>query len=181
MTTVYAFEAGSLADRCLRLLAMNHEDEYAVQDLAGKFNVHLNAIRGVLRNPVAQGLVSYSAAADVPCYQATAELLQLLPASPATLATSGLPAPRSNKRARTPLPDLDKVQIKHDVPIPPPGRGDLGKTSVYGEIWSRMKPGSCVELPDRQALALMAYVKKHKQTAVIRKLGDGTRGVWRQA
>jgi hypothetical protein len=181
MPTPYAFEAGSLADRCLRLLAMNHEDEYAVQDLAGKFNVHLNAIRGVLRNPVAQGLISYSADADVPCYQATPQLLQLLPPAPAASAVFAAAAPSAGKRARTPLPELDKVQIKHDVPIPPPGRGDLGKTSVYGEIWARMKPGSCVELPDRQALALMAYVKKHKQSAVIRKLGAGTRGVWRQA
>ena len=182
--TTYVFEPGSLADRCLQLLAINAEDDFAPADLASKFDTSSGHVSVAMRLPVAQGLATYlrnTKEGGIKCYQATPLLLQLLKKTPTTLVTSAAPAPRTGKRARTPLPELDKLQIRHDVPVPPPGRGDLGKKSVYAEIWERMKPGSSVVLPDRQALALMAYVKKHKQQAVVRKLDPGTRGVWRQA
>ena len=181
--TTYVFEPGTLADRCLQLLANNPDDDYAPTDLGTKFDTTSGHVSVAMRTPVAQGLATYASAGEgsLKCYQATPLLLQLLKKAPTLPIPSAAAAPRTGKRTRTPLPELDKLQIRHDVPVPPPGRGDLGKKSVYAEIWERMKPGSSVVLPDRQALALMAFVNKHKHQAVVRKLDPGTRGVWRKA
>lgn len=91
-------------------------------------------------------------------------------------STTGAPsvfamAAAAKPRKRPPL-DPDAVEIRLGVPIPERNRADSYVLPV----------GGMVELPERNANALVAYAKKEPGAKVSkRNLGGGTFGVWRLA
>lgn len=96
-------------------------------------------------------------------------------------STTGAPsvfamAAAAKPRKRPPL-DPDAVEIRLGVPIPERNRADS-----YARLWQRLPVGGMVELPERNANALVAYAKKQPGAKVSkRNLGGGTFGVWRLA
>lgn len=86
--------------------------------------------------------------------------------------------PEAKPKVERVLIDLSSVVVRTDVPLP---AIRPGVTAVYPQLWERMPVGGMVELPDRQAHGLMAYVKKSGAKAAVRKLREGVKGVWRLA
>lgn len=72
--------------------------------------------------------------------------------------------------------DVNAVEIKADVPLPPNSRSGPSK---YQALLERMPKGSMVELPDKQAGSLVSQAKKAGVRCAVRKLSPTTRGVWR--
>jgi hypothetical protein len=99
------------------------------------------------------------------------------PRVPADLkaASSVFAAGAAAKPPRTKL-DVNAVEIKTNVPLPPNSRSGPSK---YAELLARMPKGSMVELPDKQAGSLLSQAKKSGVRCAMRKLSPTTRGVWR--
>ena len=97
-------------------------------------------------------------------------------------STTGAPsvfamAAAAKPRKRPPL-DPDAVEIRLGVPIPE----RRTQSDTYARLWQRLPVGGMVELPERNANALVAYAKKEPGAKVSkRNLGGGTFGVWRLA
>jgi hypothetical protein len=72
--------------------------------------------------------------------------------------------------------DVNTIEIKADVPLPPNSRSGPSK---YQALLARMPKGSMVELPDKQAGSLVSQAKKAGVRCAVRKLSPTTRGVWR--
>lgn len=72
--------------------------------------------------------------------------------------------------------DVNAVEIKTDIPMPPNTRSGPSK---YAALLQRMPKGAMVELPDKQAGCLVSQAKKSGVRCAVRKLSPTTRGVWR--
>lgn len=73
--------------------------------------------------------------------------------------------------------NIDAVQIESGVPVPL----EECKFARYPVLWRRMQPGDMVRLPEHQANALASAAKKLGEKCLVRKLGDGLKGVWKVA
>jgi len=96
---------------------------------------------------------------------------------PAGAAASVFEAGRMAKPRRV-LLDPAAVAIKKDVPIPPSALGTRG-VDRYRALLDRMAPGDCVELPWKQAEALVSKARKLGVKVTKRRISDDVLGVWR--
>lgn len=92
-----------------------------------------------------------------------------LPAAPGT--------PRSAFDT-VPAPAVAGPVIHRAKPVPEPR---TGKASVYLKVYQDLAIGDCAEWPDRQANAMASILKKHQLPHLVRRLSEGTKGVWRTA
>lgn len=103
--------------------------------------------------------------------------------APAAPATAPAPAPAPKPKATTPrlprekLLDVASVAVRSGMPLPPAQHGKI--TSVYAELYARMKKGDMVELTPRQATSFRAWAKAKKRGLAVRTLGPGKHGCWR--
>ena len=132
------------------------------------------------RNPLPPNSVFQLAATGSAGATSTQE--EKAPAAPAP-ATAPTPAPASKPQAtparlpREKLLDVASVAVRSGVPLPPAQHGK--NTSVYAELYARMKKGDMVELTPRQATSFSAWAKAKKRGLAVRTLGPGKHGCWR--
>lgn len=88
----------------------------------------------------------------------------------------GNSATKPKRQAAPPL-DPSQVEIIDNAPIPPSKNTRAG--SPYQTLLDKMKKGSCVRLPERNALSLATHMRCLKVKVTVRNLGDGIFGVWR--
>lgn len=98
---------------------------------------------------------------------------------PTSVFDNGAAKPKRRRIVPPPV-IVDKIQIRHKVPLPPSATGVAAvNTTAYRAVLARMKAGDSVELPERQARGLQSVAKKDGISVAARKTGDGTLGVWR--
>lgn len=120
---------------------------------------------------------------ELPIRQRTVNAASAAPLTkPAGAAASVFDAAKQAKPARKRLPPLDpsKVEIRSDVPLPPPSTGPAA-TSPYDSLLSKMQPGQMVELEAQHAAGLMSRGKAKGVKLAARTLAGGRKGVWRLA
>lgn len=93
-----------------------------------------------------------------------------LPAAPGT--------PRSAFEAVPKWTPIAGPVIHRGRPVPEPR---TGKASLYLKVYEDLAVGDCAEWPDRQANAMASILKKHGLPHLVRRLSDGSKGVWRCA
>lgn len=100
---------------------------------------------------------------------------------PATTAASSVFAlgKQAKSMAKQPRIDVDAVQIRSGVPVPPPATGS-NAMSPYAALLARMQPGDMVELPYRQGYGLLSMAKKLGIKVTRRTLAVGMLSIWRQ-
>jgi hypothetical protein len=97
---------------------------------------------------------------------------------PTTTAASSVFALGAKAKPQSTRFDIDAVQIKSGMPIPPPQVGK-GAFSPYVKLLQRMKPGDMVELPYRQGYGLISMAKKMKIEITRRTTAVGVLSIWR--
>lgn len=174
----YVPEAGSLTARVLDFMCRNMEEDVLTRDLTSKFDVTTSVLTPALQEPQRLHLLTYERQTGV--WRAGPGLAAWKTQRD---APANIIAPQRRKlvyapRAASTL-DPSKLVIKSGVPVP--SKRAPGVKSAYAVLWQRMQTGDSVELPDRQAHGLASYVKGIKGIAVVRRVSEGVKGVWRTA
>lgn len=116
----------------------------------------------------------------LPIRQRTVSASEAEVIKPAGAVSSVFDAGRKARGPRVMLPPLDvaKLQIRKDVPLPPPS-GSVTRASRYKALLDRMQPGDSVELPRRHASSLVAYAREHGIKVAVRRVSGEVTALWR--
>ena len=90
-------------------------------------------------------------------------------------------ARKAARKMRIPVPaiDIDALQVRSGIPLPPSTTGRGTGFSVYAAVLEKMKAGDSVELLPVQARSLVSYAKKQGVKVAVRRLSETATGVWR--
>lgn len=104
---------------------------------------------------------------------------RVVTAAPSSVFAVGQASTPTRRRGPRQYLDLDAVEIKTGVPIPPHVRPPAGD-SVYAKLFARLPVGGMVELSPRHAAGLLSWGKKNKPGQLVRRtLRTDAAGVWR--
>ena len=82
-------------------------------------------------------------------------------------------------RVLVPAIDIDTLQVRSGVPLPPSTVGGGAGISRYAAVLAKMNTGDSVELLPVQARSLVSYAKKQGVKVAVRRLSETATGVWR--
>lgn len=176
----------------------NPDETLSRRDIATKFSAAAATLDDELQPVIAAGLVrKIDDKMEGKLWVAGPGLRQWKPPAVSTwrggmAAAAPQPAARTRQRHRLPGLDLSAVQVRADVPLPPKLWETRKGRTLYDDLFNQLTADgmSLANIPQRYAAALgkaaTAYLKHRPALAAssvlkVRRLADGTCGVWRLA
>jgi hypothetical protein len=191
MTTNYTPQAGSIAYKVIEFFTTNTDEVLTTDDLEAKFGKAAAQFHSILAAAVQAGVLKRKTNDDDELVYSLGKGTTHIAANPgrhpnlqpdALLAGTTLGRKKMTHRISINKLDLDKIDLRDNVPLPDKRSNAVEKLTA---LLARMSAGQSCELPIAAKTSLSKVVSQHhaedKGKYAIRKLNNETIGLWRLA